>query len=336
MKLSFLFFGVKPDEKWTLCKQMGIDYAIAKLAPELTGEAPIHDYASFARSKEIYEEQGFQLYGLEGDQLDMTRIKLGLPGKEKDIEDYQRMLENMGRLGVNFICYNFMYPGWYRTHKALPERGGALVSGFSYETTLQQPLDKYAPVSESQMWENYHWFIEQVVPVAEAADVKMGLHPDDPPVSPVHGIARILTSADAIRKALSFSNSPSHGLTFCQGTYTTMNEDVASLIYEWKNRVRFVHIRDVVGHPKDFRETFHDNGPTNMYAMMKAYKEIGFDGPIRSDHVPTMAGESNEHVGYEMRGNLFGIGYIKGLLDAVEAETTARAVSQNTPVSFLH
>lgn len=314
---------------------MGIDTAIAKLAPELTGKAPIYDYESFARSKEIYEEQGFQLYGLEGDQLDMTRIKLGLPGKEEDVENYQRMLQNMGRLDVSFLCYNFMYPGWYRTHKALPERGGALVSGFSYDATRQQPPDKYAPVSESQLWENYHWFLEQVMPVAEENRVKMGLHPDDPPVSPLHGIARILTSADAIRKALSFSSSPSHGLTFCQGTYTTMNENVLSLIHEWKERIRFVHIRDVVGHPNEFRETFHDNGPTNMYAMMKAYKEIGFAGPVRSDHVPTMAGESNEHMGYEMRGNLFGIGYIKGLLDAVEEETKATPfVKEEKPSLF--
>lgn len=318
MKLSFLFFGNKPDKKWTLCRQMGIDYAIAKLAPELTGNAPVTDYTSFARSKEMYEEAGFQLYGLEGDQIDMTKIKLGLPGRERDIEKYCTMLENMGKLGVSFICYNFMYPGWYRTHNALPERGGALVSGFSYEATLQQ-LDKHAPISENRLWENYHWFIEQVMPVAESNGVKMGLHPDDPPVSPVHGIARILTSADAMRKALSFSDSPSHGLTFCQGTYTTMNEDVESLIHEFgKKKIFFVHIRDVAGTPTNFRETFHDNGPTNMFALMKAYKEIGFDGPLRSDHVPTMAGEDNVHVGYEMNGNLFGIGYIKGLMDAAE------------------
>ncbi len=291
--------------------------AIAKLAPELTGKAAIDDYDSFARLKEIYDDQGFQLYGLEGDQMDMTRIKLGLPGREKDAERYCLMLQNMGRLGINFICYNFMYPGWYRTHKALPERGGALVSGFSYEATLQQPLDKYAPISEARLWENYHWFIERVMPVAEENAVKMGLHPDDPPVSPVHGIARILTSADAIRKALSFSDSPSHGLTFCQGTYITMNEDVLSLIEEWKKKIFFVHIRDVVGGPKDFRETFHDNGPTDMLRMMKAYKQAAFDGPLRSDHVPTMAGEANDHAGYEMKGNLFGIGYIKGLMEAL-------------------
>ncbi len=319
MKLSFLFFGNKPDEKWQLCKQMGIDYAIAKLAPELTGTRSIDDYNSFARSKEIFEEQGFELIGLEGDQMDMTNIKLGLDGRVKDVDRYCKMLENMGRLGVDFICYNFMYTGWYRTHKALPERGGALVSGFNYEAALKEPDNKYAPVSESKIWENYQWFIEQVMPVAEANNVKMALHPDDPPVSPVNGIGRILTSGDAIRKALSFSDSPSHGLTFCQGTYTTMGEDVLSLIHEWGNskKIFFVHIRDVAGTPKDFRETFHDNGPTNMFAMMQAYKNIGFDGPLRSDHVPTMAGENNDHPGYEMKGNLFGIGYIKGLLDAL-------------------
>lgn len=319
MKLSFLFFGNRPDEKWTLCRQMGIQYAIAKLAPGLTGEPPIWDLASLARSKEIYESRGFQLYGLEGDQIDMTRIKLGQIGREEDIEKYCAMLENMGQLGIRLLCYNFMYPGWYRTHTALTGRGGALVSGFDYQEANKLPDFEFAPVSESQLWENYEWFLEKVLPIAEKAGVRMALHPDDPPVSPLRGIARIFTSAAAIRRALALSESPSHGLTFCQGTYKTMNEDVKSLIHEFGSREKifFVHIRDVEGSPTGFRETFHDNGPTNMYEMIIAYKEAGFDGPVRSDHVPTMAGENNEHVGYEMKGNLFGIGYLKGLLDAV-------------------
>ncbi len=115
---------------------------------------------------------------------------------------------------------------------------------------------------------------------------------------------------------MSFSNSPSHGLTFCQGTYVTMGEDIEKLVLEWKDKINFVHIRDVIGTPDNFRETFHDNGPTDMFKMMLLYHTIGFDGAIRSDHVPTMAGESNTHVGYEMKGNLFGIGYIKGLMEA--------------------
>lgn len=250
----------------------------------------------------------------------MMRIKLGLEGREYDIEKYGKMLENMGTLGVHLLCYNFMATGWYRTHTNLPERGGAVVSGFNYEAAKNAPLTKYGTFSENQIWDNYQWFIEPIMPVAEANNVKMALHADDPPISPVQGIARILTSANAIRKALAFSNSPSHGLTFCQGTYTTMNEPVFELIHEFgKEKIFFVHIRDVIGTPNNFRETFHDNGPTDMFKMMKAYKKIGFDGAIRSDHVPTMAGESNAHFGYEMKGNLFGIGYIKGLMEACEA-----------------
>ena len=337
MKLSFLFFGNKHDEKLQLCRQMGIEHAIVKLAPELTGQLPPWDYESFARSKAIYEEQGFELAGLEGDQMDMTRIKLGLEGREKDVELYNRMLENMGKLNVRLICYNFMYTGWYRTHKFLQERGGALVSGFSYEAALKEPDNRYAPVSESQVWENYQWFIEQVMPVAESNRVKMAMHPDDPPISPVNGIARILTSADAVRKALSFSKSPYHGLTFCQGTYTTMNEDVESLVYEWgtQKKIFFIHIRDVIGTPAKFRETFHDNGPTNMFRMMKAYKAIGFEGPLRSDHVPTMAGETNDSCGYEMKGSLFGIGYIKGLMDAVQEGDKIRSTPATSKADDL-
>ncbi|MBC6995146.1 mannonate dehydratase [Neolewinella lacunae] len=316
MKLSFLFFGNQPDEKWPLCQQMGIKTAIAKLAPELTGDPAIDDFASFARSKQIFNDHGFELYGLEGDQFPMQRIKLGLPGREDDVERYCRMLENMGRLGVKLLCYNFMATGWFRTRVAERERGDALVSRFVYTDDIVQQPTPYGNFSEAQIWENYQWFLERVLPAAEAAGVTMGLHPDDPPISPVQGIARVFTSDAAMERALSFSDSPAHQITFCQGTFTTMQEDVLAMIkkYGARQKIAFVHIRDVVGTPADFRETFHDNGPTDMFAAMKLYKEIGFTGPLRSDHVPTMAGESNEHFGYGMQGNLFGIGYIKGLM----------------------
>ena len=318
MKLAFLFFGNQPDEKWRLSRQMGIHYAIAKLAPEITGNLPPWDYDSFKISKDIYETEGFTLYGLEGDQFDMSRIKFGLDGRDEDIELYKQMLTNMGRLGVKLLCYNFMAGiGWYRTSTNLTERAGALVSGFDLNDSLQQPFTRYGEVSEERIWENYQYFLERVIPFAEKAGVKMALHPDDPPVSPLRGIGRIFINATGVRKALSLSNSHAHGLTFCQGTYTTMGEDVKALIQEWKERIYFVHIRDVTGNPDHFRETFHDNGPTDMVEMFKTYQSIGFSGPLRSDHVPTMAGESNELHGYAMKGNLFGIGYLKGIMEAL-------------------
>jgi mannonate dehydratase len=322
MKLSFLFFSDKPDIKWELCRQMGVKYAIAKLAPELTGKLPPWDFESLKSSKERIAEGGFDLIGLEGDQMDMMRIKLGLPGREEDVELYKEMLVNMGKLGINLLCYNFMATGWFRTSKDIQERGGALVTGFDTSDGERLPLTPYGEVSAEKIWENYQWFIERVMPVAEKVGVKMALHPDDPPVPVLQGIGRLLINANAIRKALSISNSPSHGLTFCQGTYKTMCEDVPALIREFgsQGKIFFVHFRDVEGTPGHFRETFHDNGPTNMPEMLKLYQQIGFEGPLRSDHVPTMAGEANEHAGYGMSGNLFGIGYIKGMMDALKID----------------
>ncbi len=320
MKLSFLFFGNTPDEKWVLARQMGIQSAIAKLAPDLTGSLAPWDFESLRRSKEIFAENGLQLIGLEGDQFDMTRIKLGLAGRDEDLEKYGQFLENMGKLNIHLLCYNFMATGWFRTEKDLVERAGALVTGFDWEIAQNLPNTAFGEISAEKIWENYRYFIERVIPLAEKAGVKMALHPDDPPVPVLQGIGRIFINAGAIRKALSLSDSPSHGLTFCQGTYTTMGEEVEKLIHEFKERIHFIHIRDVEGTPQKFRETFHDNGPTDMVALFRAYQNAGINVPIRSDHVPTMAGESNASHGYEMKGNLFGIGYMKGIMEALKID----------------
>lgn len=319
MKLSFLFFSDKPDIKWVLARQMGIKYAIAKLAPELTGKLPPWDFESLRSSKDLFEKHGLELIGLEGDQMDMMRIKLGLPGRDEDIEKYKQMLRNMGELRINLLCYNFMATGWFRTKQDMPERGGALVTGFNSKDARLLPDTVYGKVSAERIWENYAYFIKAVMPVAEKAGVKMALHPDDPPVRSLQGIDRILINADAIRRALSLVGSPSHGLTFCQGTYATMGEDIPALIEEFggQGKIFFVHIRDVEGSADSFRETFHDNGPTDMPKMMELYEKTGFAGAIRSDHVPTMAGERNSHAGYAMNGNLFGIGYIRGIMDTL-------------------
>lgn len=318
MQLSYLFFGYPTEPQAALVRQMGVRYAIAKLAPDLTGNPAPDDFSSLQEAKNRFAEAGFNLIGLEGDQFDMNRIKFGHDGRDENIDRYGRMLENMGKLGINLLCYNFMAGiGWYRTKTDVRERGDALVSSFDagYASTL--PLTEWGNVPETQIWENYQYFIERILPIAERAGVQMALHPDDPPVSPLRGIGRIFTNAEGVRRALALSSSPAHGLTFCQGTYTTMGENVPALIQEWKDRIRFVHIRDVAGTREHFHETFHDNGPTDMAAMLRCYQEIGFTGPMRSDHVPTMAGEDNTHFGYGMLGNLFGIGYIKGLMDGI-------------------
>ena len=314
MKLG-LMLPARQNIQWTLASQLGVEAVVTKAAPELTGLPDPSDYQALKTIRDNFKVAGLELYALEGDEFDMSRIKLGLPGRDEDIEKYQKMLTNMGRLGLKLLCYNFMAGvGWFRSRNDLKERGGALTSGFDIAE-----IDNNVPLklSEEQLWDNYAYFIRAVMPAAEAAGVKMGLHPDDPPISPLFGYSRILTSADAYRRAMSLSDSPSHGITFCQATFRTMGEDVFELIPEFGKRIFFLHFRDVTGSKTCFRETFHDNGPTDMVELLRTTLKHAPDCLIRPDHTPTMAGESNENFGYTMQGNLFATGYIKGILDAL-------------------
>ena len=312
MKLGWML-PVKPDVQWEVAAQLGIRYAVTKAAPELSGLSDPSDYESLKEISYRFRERGFRLYALEGHEFDMSRIKLGLPGRDEDIERYQRMLRNMGRLGIELLCYNFMAGiGWFRTRSDLPERGGALTSGFNLEE-----IDNNVPlkVTEEEMWRNYTYFIQAGLPVAEEFFVFFFLMIRRPPRSTLLGYSRILRSAEAYRRVLSLSKSPSHGITFCQATFRAMGEDVFRLIEEFGEKIFFFHFRDITGSATCFRETFHDNGPTDMAALLDTLTRFSPNCLIRPDHTPTMAGESNRNFGYAMLGNIFAVGYLKGLLE---------------------
>ena len=310
-----LMLPARQNIQWTLAAQLGVKQIVTKAAPELTGLPDPSDYEALKTVRDRFQEAGFTLYALEGDEFDMSRIKLGLPGRDEDIERYQKMLRNMGRLGLRLLCYNFMAGvGWFRSRNDLLERGGALTSGFDV-----RDIDNNVPLklTEEKLWENYAYFVKAVIPVAEEAGVVMGLHPDDPPISPLLGYSRILTSADAYRRAMSLSDSSSHGITFCQATFRAMGEDVLALLQEFGPRIHFLHIRDITGTRDCFRETFHDNGPTDMPALLATALRYCPNCLVRPDHTPTMAGEGNENFGYTMQGNLFAIGYVRGILETL-------------------
>jgi len=317
MKLGMML-PVKPDLQWQLAAQLGVKYAVTKAAPELSGLKDPSDFDALKVVRDRFAEAGFELYALEGDEFDMSRIKLGLPGRDEDLEKYRRMLRNMGKLGLKLLCYNFMAGvGWFRSRADLPERGGALTSGFDLaEIDNDVPLK----ITEEQLWENYAYFLRNVLPAAEEAGVKIGLHPDDPPVSPLLGYSRILTSAAAFRRAMALSSSPSHGITFCQASFRAMGENVFELIPEFGERIFFLHFRDITGTRTKFRETFHDNGPTDMAELLKTAKEYAPDCLLRPDHTPRMAGETGGSTGYTILGNLFATGYIRGILDALKQQ----------------
>jgi mannonate dehydratase len=179
------------------------------------------------------------------------------------------------------------------------------------------PPPAAADTTAEELWENLRYFLERVVPVAEEVDVRLALHPDDPPRSEVRGMPRIVDSVENYDRVLDIYDSEYNGVTFCQGNFAAMGVDIPETIRHFGDRINFVHFRDVEGDADGFVETWHDAGPTDMRAAMEAYADIGFDGPARPDHVPTMVGESNENPGYHTKGRLFAIGYMRGLLESV-------------------
>ena len=319
------------DRRWALARQLGVRHAICKLNPDITSAPPPSDFDTLKAAQQNFANNGLTLSGLEGDQMDMRRIKQGLPGRDIDIEAYKRMLQNMGRLGIRLLCYNFMVGmNWGRTQADIPIRGGALASGFDHAKMQDhKPLDGVGVIPAEQVWENYAYFIERVGPVAAEHGVKMGLHPDDPPVPSIRGVGRIFGTVAGFDRALGLLDAPTHGVTFCQATLGLVHHDVPALATRWgkAGRIPFIHWRDVVGTPECFHEVFHDDGPTDMGALLKTYEDAGIDAFLRVDHVPAMEGEhvaaealntgtagSAVTVGYETMGRLFAVGYLKGLL----------------------
>lgn len=316
------FLPAKPDQSWQLARQAGITHAVAKAASELTGLPGPWEIDSLRTIQKRFADAGLVLVGLEGDAFDMQRIKLGREGRDEDLEKYCRMLRNLGELGIPLLCYNFMASvGWCRSHVSVPTRGGALTNRFVLDELKEPPVALADRIAEEQLWDNYAAFIHAVLPAAEKAGVAMGLHPDDPPLSPLRGVGRIFTNPEAFARAMALSTSPSHGITFCQANFVAMGADLADCVRRFSSRIKFIHFRDVEGKADDFTETFHDAGPTDMAAALSLYHKAGLDVPIRVDHVPTMAGENNTNPGYGLTGRLFAVGYLKGLCDALHIPT---------------
>jgi mannonate dehydratase len=194
------------------------------------------------------------------------------------------------------------------------------VSEFSLRDAQAKGPTEWGEVSEEKMWSNIEYFLKAVIPVAEQHNVQMALHPDDPPLSPLRGIARICISAKNYRRIMDLVPSPVNGVTFCQANFVLMGEDIEALAREWcrRKKIFFVHFRDISGTREHFHETFHDNGPTNMVRMLQVYSENGFNGPMRPDHAPTLANEDNDHPGYAMNGKIFAFGYMAGIMRALK------------------
>ncbi|ADB50928.1 mannonate dehydratase [Conexibacter woesei] len=320
--LAEILLEKPPHPFWTVLRQLGIEQAVGVLPRyhadwrESAGEQP-WDLMPLTLYRDQVAEAGLRLAAIE-DNPPMDKLRLGLPGREEELEAVLRLIRSMGTLGIPVWCYNWMpVLGWMRTRMAAPTRGGALVSSWDAALLADAPLTYAGFVPDEQLWEALAWFLERVCPVAEEAGVTLALHPDDPPLSPIRGIARIMSRVESFERLVDLNDSPANRITLCQGNFALMTDDLPATIRRLGERIAFAHFRDVRGTPERFEETFHDDGPTDMLACMRAYREIGFRGVLRSDHVPTIAGDSAAVAGYSHQARLHAIGYMAGLREAV-------------------
>lgn len=327
MKIAEVVPGAEIDGTLSkLVAQAGVDDAVGTLPPvdrleSGDGDAP-WDYRPMLRLKDRYNEAGFDLGVIEW-RPPLNLAKRGLPGRDEEIDAVCTMITSMGRLGIPVWCYEWMTDrNWVRTSTSTPSRAGSVVTAFD-RTAFDAGPPELGEIAEDQLWDNLEYFLRRVIPVAEDAGVRLAMHPDDPPLSPLGGVGRIMSSLDGYRRLLQTVASPMNGITFCQGNFRLMTDDLPAAIGELgaDGKIFFVHFRDVEGTVEKFTETWHDAGPTDMYGCVKAYRDIGFDGLMRCDHVPTMYGESRANAGYGTLGRLFAIGYMRGLIEAAGKET---------------
>ena len=298
-------------------KQIGVDhvvhYAMDDL-PDSAGELRgIRDrYRDFDLAWAIAES---------GPAID--RIVLAKDGWQEQTERYKRILGVIGDLGVGVVAYNFMPQVSedamvIRTSMDARTRGGAPTSGFRLDDVgpKTMPHDE-AAIPRAEMWRNLERFLEAVLPVAEAAGVKMAMHPDDPPMSPLCGLERIMDRVESFERLLALSSSPSNTITFCAGCFGELGVDVPALFERFADRVPYVHVRNIEGPPTDFIETFPDQGQIDLPGLVDAIERRGFDGFVRPDHSPLLATDGDEMpAGYGIQGHIFTIGYLRGLQQA--------------------
>ena len=324
LKIGYAFFHPVHKIVEHHARELGVRYAVTNAGWTGPYNAWTHewDYMPLLQAKLEMREYGMKFAVVEGVGF-IDPAKLNLRDRDECIEKFGILLKNMADLGIDTVCYNWMPVwGWFRTQNHMVLPGGATATSFDINDVPKGLISDAGLVKNDNLWENLEYFLKRVVPMAEKYKVKLALHPDDPPVSAIGGIDRILTSADAMQRVIDLVPSEYNGITMCQGCFAAMGEDVPAAIRHFgdQHRIFFAHFRDIEGEREHFHETFHNQGKTDMLEAIRAYYDIGFDGVMRPDHVPTMYDDKVNEEGYGVNGNLFATGYMCGLMEAVEGE----------------
>ena len=351
MKMTWRWYGINNDSiTLEQIKQIpGVEGIVWSLHDKVAGE--VWEEERVKETVEYIESYGFNAEVVESVNIH-DDIKLGSGDRDLYIERYIDTIRKLGKAGVKVICYNFMPVfDWTRTnlYEPLPDGSNALfykkdeiidnpkvmvdkilgnagdftLPGWEPErlAKLDELFEAYADITEDILFENLKYFLEKIIPVCEEADVKMAIHPDDPPW-PIFGLPRIIRSRDHIKKFLELVDSPYNGLTLCTGSLgPNLTNNIPEIIREFSQRIHFAHIRNVkVFENGDFIEVSHrgKDGSVDVYEVLKAYYDCGFKGYIRPDHGRHIWGEEKQcRPGYGMYDRALGIMYMLGIWDSL-------------------
>ncbi len=347
MRVAMGQFNELTQEKLIFARQLGVS-GVQMNTPILPGTQR-WEYEDLLRLRLLTEEHGLRFEAIENVPISFyDQAMLGLPGRDEQIEHYQATIRNVGRAGIPILGYHFMPNSVWRTSRTTPGRGGAEVTSFDLALVqaaepvsqrvfvsnrdrqidgMFQPAasDEAEPViaTEDQMWANYEYFMRAVLPVAGEAGIKLALHPDDPPIEMLGGIARLFRNVDGFKRAEAIAEASgagdAWGLDLCLGCCSEMPggaDNVRAMIEYFgpRGRILYVHFRDVQGTVPRFQECFIGEGNYNAAQMMRLLKQSGFTGFLLDDHVPHMIDDTR----WAHRGRAHAIGYMQGLLDMLE------------------
>lgn len=306
------------DMHFNYLKQMGVEYLeIRMMKPEVS-------YQEIMDIRKKVEDAGLKIFEVMiSAQYRSKDYILATPKRDEAIRFFRDFIKTLGRAGIDCTTY-----GWLTTGKAY-QTGRTMCRGcntrlFELEEAQKLPNAYDREYSDGDMWDSYEYFIKEVLPAAEDSGVRLQLHPNDPPVTN-QGAARIFRSAGAFKRAMEIANhSPYSGILFCVGCWAEMfgpdgsGEDIVKAIHDLgsQGHIYQVHLRNVSSHMPDFSETFPDNGYVNLYNIMKALREVHFNGPVVPDHVPRCVDSDAGPNAAEA----YVFGYIRALIQAADTE----------------
>ena len=351
MKMTMRWFGPGYDPV-TLDKIKQVPDVIGVITT-LYGTQPgeVWKKEDFSALKKVVEDAGLIIAGIESVNIH-DAIKTGDSERDKYIENYIKTLTMLGEAGINLVCYNFMPVfDWTRSDLAKPRFDGSTV--LSYDQKLIDKIDPekmfevidsssdghvlpgwepermakvkelfemYKDINEEKLFTNLEYFLKAIMPVCEKYGINMAIHPDDP-AWPVFGLPRIVRGKDYLLRIIKMVDNPHNGITLCTGSLgSNPDNDIPDIIKSLKGRIHFAHVRNVKHNgPGDFEESAHlsSDGSLDMFQIMKAFYDIGFEGPIRPDHGRNIWGEV-AIPGYGLYDRALGISYLSGLLEALK------------------